>query len=115
MNDTSRLHGFWSASLTPLGPDLSIDVPALIEHSRWHLARGCHGIALFGTTGEGTSFSVGERKTALEAVIAAGVPAASIMAGRGRAPLTPRTQLTAHPGEAGCGRGPTPPPPLFPN
>jgi len=102
MQDTARLHGIWSASLTPLRSDLSIDVPTLIEHSRWHLARGCHGIALFGTTGEGTSFSVGERKAALEAVIAAGVPAASVMAGSGCAALTDTIELTAHAVNQGC-------------
>ncbi len=115
MNDTSRLHGIWSASLTPLGPDLSIDVPALIEHSRWHLARGCHGIALFGTTGEGSSFSVGERKAALEAVIAAGVPAASVMAGSGCAALRDTIELTAHAVNQGCAGVLTLPPFFFNN
>src|SRR5258708_34895245 len=103
MNDKLRLHGIWSASLTPLRSDLSIDVPALIEHSRWHLARGCHGIALFGTTGEGSSFSVGERKAALEAVIAAGVPAASVMARRVRRAPRDNVELTAHHLNPGAG------------
>lgn len=115
MNDTPRPHGIWSASLTPLRRDLSIDVPTLIEHSRWNLARGCHGIALFGTTGEGTSFSVGERKTALEAVIAAGVPAASIMAGSGCAALTDSIELTAHAVKQGCAGVLTLPPFFFKN
>lgn len=115
MNDTARLHGIWSASLTPLRRDLSIDVPTLIEHSRWHLARGCHGIALFGTTGEGTSFSVSERKTALEAVIAGGVPAASIMAGSGCAALTDSIELTAHAVKQGCAGVLTLPPFFFKN
>jgi 4-hydroxy-tetrahydrodipicolinate synthase len=115
MNDTPRPHGIWSASLTPLRRDLSIDVPTLIEHSRWNLARGCHGIALFGTTGEGTSFSVGERKTALEAVIASGVPAASIMAGSGCAALTDSIELTAHAVKQGCAGVLTLPPFFFKN
>src|SRR5260370_42144119 len=106
MNDTARLHGIWSASLTPLRRDLSIDLPMLIEHSRWHLARGCHGIALFGTTGEGTSFSVGERKAALEAVIAAGVRAASIMAGPRRPRRPPKPDLLHQALRAGSGRRP---------
>jgi 4-hydroxy-tetrahydrodipicolinate synthase len=113
MEDAARLHGIWSASLTPLHPDLSIDLPTLIEHSRWHLARGCHGIALFGTTGEGTSFSVGERKAALEAVIAAGVPAPSIMAGSGCAALTDTVDLTAHAVNQGCAGVLTLPPFFF--
>src|SRR5258708_2909225 len=113
MKDAARIHGIWSASLTPLRPDLSIDLPMLIEHSRWHLARGCHGIALFGTTGEGTSFSVGERKAALEAVIAAGVPTASIMAGSGCAALTDSIELTAHAVKQGCAGVLTLPPFFF--
>src|SRR5882724_9298677 len=113
MNDASRLHGIWSASLTPLHPDLSIDLPALIEHSRWHLARGCHGIALFGTTGEGTSFSVGERRKALEAVIAAGVPATAIMAGSGCAALSDTIELTTHAVKQGCAGVLTLPPFFF--
>jgi 4-hydroxy-tetrahydrodipicolinate synthase len=113
MKDAARIHGIWSASLTPLHPDLSIDLPMLIEHSRWHLARGCHGIALFGTTGEGTSFSVGERKAALEAVIAAGIPAASIMAGSGCAALTDTIELTTHAVQQGCAGVLTLPPFFF--
>lgn len=115
MNDAPRLHGIWSASLTPLRPDLSIDMPALIEHSRWHLARGCHGIALFGTTGEGTSFSVGERKAALEAVIAAGIPATSLIAGSGCAALSDTIELTAHAVKQGCAGVLTLPPFFFKN
>jgi 4-hydroxy-tetrahydrodipicolinate synthase len=115
MNDASRLHGIWSASLTPLRPDLSIDLPTLIEHCRWHLARGCHGIALFGTTGEGTSFSVGERKVALEAVIAAGIPAAALMAGSGCAALSDTIELTAHAVKQGCAGVLTLPPFFFKN
>jgi 4-hydroxy-tetrahydrodipicolinate synthase len=102
MNDKSRLHGIWSASLTPLRPDLSIDLPLLIEHCRWQLARGCHGIALFGTTGEGTSFGVGERKAALEAVIAAGIPAATLMVGSGCAAFTDTVELSKHAVKQGC-------------
>src|SRR5260221_14225203 len=94
MNDKSGLHGIWSASLTPLRPDLSIDLPLLIEHCRWQLARGCHGVALFGTTGEGTSFGVGERKAALEAVIAAGIPAATPIVGSGCAAFTQTGELS---------------------
>jgi 4-hydroxy-tetrahydrodipicolinate synthase len=113
MENAARIHGIWSASLTPLRPDLSIDLALLIDHSRWHLARGCHGIALFGTTGEGTSFSVGERKATLEAVIAAGIPAASIMAGSGCAALSDTIELTTHAVKQGCAGVLTLPPFFF--
>src|SRR6202008_4947024 len=60
MQNDVKLKGVFAAGLTPLRPDLSIDQPALAAHCRWLLERGCHGVALFGSTGEGTSFSVGE-------------------------------------------------------
>src|SRR5260370_38078900 len=108
MNEKSRLHGVWSASLTPLRSDFSIDLPLLVEHCRWQLARGCHGIALFGTTGEGTSFGVGERKAALEAVVAAGSPAPS-PGGGGGGPAFPATDEFAKPGRhQGCRPRPAP-------
>src|SRR6202040_2429316 len=102
MKDAARIHGIWSASLTPLRPDLSIDLPMLIEHSRWLLARGCHGIALFGTTGEGPSFSLAERKAALEELIAAGIPAPAIMPATGSSALPEAVELTAHAVALGC-------------
>jgi 4-hydroxy-tetrahydrodipicolinate synthase len=80
---------------------------------RWQLARGCHGVALFGTTGEGTSFSVGERKEALEAVLAAGVSASSVMAGSGCAALSDTIELTAHAVKQGCAGVLTLPPFFF--
>src|SRR5260221_5893048 len=102
MNDKSGLHGIWSASLTPLRPDLSIDLPPLIEHCRGQLARGCHGVALSGSPGEGTSFGVEERKAALEPVIAAGIPAATLMVGSGCAAFTETVELSKHAVKQGC-------------
>ena len=55
------LAGIYAAALTPLKPDLSPDlesVPALLD---FLAARGCHGALISGTTGEGPSFSPGER------------------------------------------------------
>jgi 4-hydroxy-tetrahydrodipicolinate synthase len=102
MADSSALKGIFAANLTPLQPDLSIDLPTLIEHCRWLLARGCHGIALFGTTGEGPSFSVAERKAALEDVIAAGIPAAALMLGTGCSALPETVELTGYAISVGC-------------
>ena len=43
----------------------------LADHCQDLLNRGCEGILLFGTSGEGASFSVAERLAALRAVIGA--------------------------------------------
>ena len=57
----------------PLLPDLNCDCKCLALHSFDLLKRGCKGIALFGTTGEGPSFSVGERLQVLDRLIAEGI------------------------------------------
>jgi 4-hydroxy-tetrahydrodipicolinate synthase len=38
------------------------------------IASGCGGVTIFGTTGEGPSFSMAERREALDQMIAHGVP-----------------------------------------
>ncbi|MBV8652171.1 MAG: dihydrodipicolinate synthase family protein [Alphaproteobacteria bacterium] len=102
MQSDTKLKGVFAAGLTPLRPDLSIDQPALVAHCRWLIERGCHGVALFGTTGEGTSFSAAERKTALEATIAAGIPAAVLVPGTGCSSLPDTVELTSHAVKQGC-------------
>jgi 4-hydroxy-tetrahydrodipicolinate synthase len=58
-------------SVTPFDDEGSIDVDALIAHCDWLLTSGASGLMLFGTTGEGSSLSVGEKVTTAKAVVAA--------------------------------------------
>src|SRR5271155_3457554 len=55
------IHGFWVASATPLNATGQVDTTLLGDHARSLFARGCDGVVLFGTTGEGSSFSAAER------------------------------------------------------
>lgn len=80
---SERIAGIFAASITPVDEDGRVDVPRLVTHVRWLLQRGCHGVALFGTTGEATSFPVAERRRALEAVVQAGVDPQRLMVGVG--------------------------------
>ena len=66
--------GIWPALMTPLRPDLGVDHARFAAHARDLLAAGCAGVTPFGTTGEGPSFSVAERREAVDALVAAGVP-----------------------------------------
>ncbi len=65
-------------------------------------AAGVDGIALFGTTGEGQSFSVAERLAGLDALLAAGIDPARILAGTGCAALPETIALTRHAVACGC-------------
>jgi len=94
--------GVWTATLTPLNSDLSIDNGLLIEHCQSLISGGCHGVGLFGTTGEAVSFSVAERQQSLEAMLKAGIAPESIMVGAGCCALTDSIALAQHAVSNGC-------------
>ncbi len=59
------------AAATPLTADFHPNLPLLISHISMLLRSGCDGVALFGTTGEGTEFSVQDRTATLGALVEA--------------------------------------------
>jgi 4-hydroxy-tetrahydrodipicolinate synthase len=65
--------GLWPALLTPIQADGSVDVPRIIAHGKRMIAAGSDGLTLFGTTGEGTSFTTQQRIAVADAFVAAGV------------------------------------------
>jgi 4-hydroxy-tetrahydrodipicolinate synthase len=67
--------------------DLSIDRAEYAAHCRRLLDAGCHGLAIFGTTGEANSFSVGERVEVWEALVEDGIPADVLLPGTGACAL----------------------------
>jgi 4-hydroxy-tetrahydrodipicolinate synthase len=72
-NQTHAITGLWPALLTPVQVDGSVDVWRMIAHGKRMLAVGSDGLTLFGTTGEGTSFTVQQRIAVVDQFIAAGV------------------------------------------
>ena len=94
--DQLPARGIWSAALTPLKADLSIDCAHLGKHAKFLLDNGCHGIGLFGTTGEANAFSAAERMTALESLLADGLSPNTLMIGTGCCALTDTVALTRH-------------------
>jgi len=93
--------GVWAAGLTPLHADLSIDAPLMAQHVTTLLANGCDGVVIFGTTGEAPSFSVAERRQALEELVLAGINPQSLMVGTGTTAITDTVELSAHAGAVG--------------
>ena len=97
----AAFRGIWPALLTPLNSDLGIDHARLAAHCKSLMARGCPGVTAFGTTGEGPSFSMDERKEAIEQLIANGIPADRIMVSTSCAALPETLALTRHAVSAG--------------
>lgn len=100
--DNDVLNGVWCPALMPLDEKLDPDASKYIDHCRWVLEEGCHGLVMFGTTGEANSFSVEERIGLLDAAIDAGIPADRMMVGTGCAALPDTVRLTKHAVERGA-------------
>jgi 4-hydroxy-tetrahydrodipicolinate synthase len=60
-----KLSGVYAAAVTPLDSSLHPDPDGLLSLLGFLADRGCHGALLLGTTGEGPSLSLSERKTIL--------------------------------------------------
>ena len=94
--------GIWPALMTPLREDASIDLPRFTAHAKALLAAGCGGVTPCGTTGEGPSFSVAERRDAVDALVAAGVPASRILVSVSCAALPDTIALARHAQDVGA-------------
>ena len=95
--------GVLAAALTPMDGDLRPDHPSFVAHCRRLLWAGCHGLAVFGTTGEANSLSADERLAALEALIEGGVPGEKLLPGTGSSALTETVRLSRAALDAGTG------------
>jgi 4-hydroxy-tetrahydrodipicolinate synthase len=96
-----KLAGLWAPILTPLRDDGDIDHARLRDHARRVRDDGCDGVVLFGTTGEAPSFSVAERRAALEALLGGGFPPDRLIVGTGCAALTDTLDLAGHARDSG--------------
>lgn len=103
MTNTKPFAGVLSPVLTPFSQDLSPDTERFVGHCRWLLEQGINGLAVFGTTSEANSLSVGERMQLLDALIGKDVRPDLLMPGTGCCSLTDTVQLTKHAVQNGCG------------
>lgn len=94
-NSEKMCEGVYAAALTPMHKDYSCNYEELAKHCQDLMKRGCKGVALFGTTGEGPSFSVDERKQAVKAVINLGVDPRKIIVGVSCAAMEDVVKITS--------------------
>jgi 4-hydroxy-tetrahydrodipicolinate synthase len=96
MGNASSLAGVYAAIITPLNPDLSPDLEGLVKLIQFLAGRGCHGVLVLGTTGEGPSFSREERLSIYQAAAEAchTLPGFRLMAGTGTPSLQDTIFLT---------------------
>jgi 4-hydroxy-tetrahydrodipicolinate synthase len=98
------LSGVYAAALTPLKQDFSVDAGAVVPLLHFLAARECRGALLFGTTGEGPSFSAREREAVLSAArdVRHTYPDFRLLAGTGTPSLDETIDLTRMAFDLGC-------------
>jgi 4-hydroxy-tetrahydrodipicolinate synthase len=94
--------GIYAAVPTPLDADGRVAIEQLNAHVDRMLSAGLDGIALFGTTGEGPSFTVAERRDTLESMLSHGVSTDRVIPATGAAALGDAIELTRHALASGC-------------
>jgi 4-hydroxy-tetrahydrodipicolinate synthase len=96
MTSQHPLAGVYAAAVTPLNADSSLDLDSVPVLLKFLAERGCHGVVLFGTTGEGPSFSPAERERLLRAAceVRAATSDLRLLAGTGTPSLSETIELT---------------------
>lgn len=57
----SRINGIYAASMSVINKDLTLDVAETIQHAETIIDQGCHGAAIFGSTGQAQLISISEK------------------------------------------------------
>ena len=57
----SKIKGIYAASMSLFNKDLSLNIEKTIDHAEKVIDQGCHGVAIFGSTGQAQLISVSEK------------------------------------------------------
>ena len=57
----SNINGIYAASMSILNKDLTLNIDKTIEHAEMVINNGCHGVAIFGSTGQAQLIPVAEK------------------------------------------------------
>ena len=60
-----KINGIYAASMSLFDEDLSLNIKKTIEHAEKIIDQGCHGVAIFGSTGQAQLISISEKITLL--------------------------------------------------
>ena len=57
----SIIKGIYAASMSIFNSDLSLNIEKTVNHAEKIIGMGCHGVAIFGSTGQAQLISIGEK------------------------------------------------------
>jgi N-acetylneuraminate lyase len=98
----SRYHGLIAATFTPMQADGALDLGAIAPMTETILARGVTGLYVCGSTGEGLSLSVAERKAVAAEFVRAAAGRVPVIVQVGHESLTEARGLAKHAAIAGA-------------
>ncbi len=91
-----KISGVFSAALTPIKNDLSINKDLYLRHCQYLMRQGHDGLAIFGTTGESNSLSIKEKKNTLEFLLSNKIDPNILIPGTGSSSLNDAIEMTKH-------------------
>tara|TARA_Y100000591_G_scaffold178401_1_gene153980 strand:- start:109 stop:1038 length:930 start_codon:yes stop_codon:yes gene_type:complete len=91
-----KISGVFSAVLTPVKKDLSINKDLYLRHCQYLMRQGHDGLAIFGTTGEANSLSVQEKKEHLDFLVSNRIDPKILIPGTGSSSLNDAIDMTKH-------------------
>jgi 4-hydroxy-tetrahydrodipicolinate synthase len=100
MAPNHSLRGVFPAIVTPFGADGKFSSQNFTRHINALAAEGCNGVVVLGTTGEGPSLGLGERKMVIDSALES-AGSLTVIAGTGCASLTDTIELSRHAFAAG--------------
>ena len=89
-----KINGIYSAALTPINDDLSINKNLYLEHCQYLMKQGHDGLAIFGTTGEANSFSIKEKCDTIDFLLSNNLDSNLLIPGTGSSSVEDAIQLT---------------------
>lgn len=89
-----KISGAYCAVLTPINKNLSINKDLFLRHCQSLMQKGLDGLAVFGTNGEASSFSVNQKKESIEFLLENKVNPSNLLIGTGSSSLHDAIDLT---------------------
>ena len=91
-----KIKGVYSAALTPINDNLSINKKLYLEHCQYLMKQGHDGLAIFGTTGEANSFSIKEKYEAIDFLLDHEIESKLLIPGTGSSSVDDAIKMTKH-------------------
>jgi len=90
------ISGVYSAALTPIKEDLTINKDLYLRHCQYLMKQGHDGLAIFGTTGEANSFSIKEKCESIDFLISNRIDPKILIPGTGATSVEDAIMMTKH-------------------